>query len=310
MQTILGSSGIIGRLATREVRKYTGVIKLASRNPQKVHDTDHTVKADLLDRTKVFEVVRGAEMTFLTAGLEYNAEVWEKQWPVIIQNAIDACRHYKSRLIFFDNVYAYGKVNGWMTEETPYNPCSRKGRVRMEIAEHLMKEHGKGNFEVMIVRSADFYGPQTKNSFLNAMVLSKFAKRKRAQWMLDDQKVHSFTYTPDAAKAMVFLGNEPDTFGQIWHLPTDFRPFTGQQLIEMAARSFGVNPRYSVYSRNFLKMIGWFNEIVKENEEMLYQNEFDYKFSSEKFRTAYPDFSTTSYEEGLRLTAESYRGSL
>lgn len=307
MQTILGSSGIIGKLATKEVRKYTGVIKLASRNPQKVHETDHIVKANLLDRDKVFEVVRSAEMTFLTAGLEYKAEVWEKEWPKIIQNAIDACRHYKSRLIFFDNVYAYGKVDGWMTEETPYNPCSRKGRVRQQIAEHLMNEHGKDRFEVMIVRSADFYGPDTNNSFLNAMVLSKFAKGKRAQWMLDAQKAHSFTYTPDAAKAMVFLGNQPDTFGQIWHLPTDPRPLTGQQLIEMAAKSFGVNPRYSTYSRKFLKMVGWFNDIVKENEEMLYQNEFDYKFSSEKFRKAYPDFPITSYEDGFRATAERYK---
>lgn len=307
MQTILGSSGVIGRLATREVRKYTGVIKLASRHPKKVHDTDHIVVADLMNRDKVFEVVRGAEMTFLTAGLEYNAAIWEKQWPVIIQNAIDACRHYKSRLIFFDNVYAYGKVDGWMTEETPYNPCSRKGRVRMEIAEHLMKEHGRGNFETMIVRSADFYGPDTQNSFFNAMVLSKYVKGKSAQWLLDAGKVHSFTYTPDAAKAMVFLGNQNDTFGQVWHLPTDPRAFTGKQLMEMAAQVCKVKPRYSVISGNLLKVIGWFNPIIKENHEMLYQNAEDYKFSSEKFRKAYPDFEVTSYEDGFKVTADSLR---
>ena len=31
-----------------------------------------------------------------------------------------------AKLIFFDNVYMYGKVNGIMTEETAFNPCSKK----------------------------------------------------------------------------------------------------------------------------------------------------------------------------------------
>lgn len=37
------------------------------------------------------------------------------------KNAIEACKVNKAKLIFFDNVYMYGKVDGKMTEETPYS---------------------------------------------------------------------------------------------------------------------------------------------------------------------------------------------
>jgi hypothetical protein len=39
--------------------------------------------------------------------------------------------------------------------------------------------------------------------------------------LLMANKKHSFIYTPDAAKATAILGNTPDAYNQVWHLPTD-----------------------------------------------------------------------------------------
>jgi hypothetical protein len=46
--------------------------------------------------------------------------------------------------------------------------------------------------------------------------------------------------------------------------------------------------------------------VIRESVEMLYQNEYEYLFNSSKFDQAF-DFRTTSYEEGVRLTAESMK---
>jgi hypothetical protein len=46
-----------------------------------------------------------------------------------MDNAIEACKRARAKLIFFENVYMYGKVSGPMTEETPFNPCSKKGET-------------------------------------------------------------------------------------------------------------------------------------------------------------------------------------
>jgi hypothetical protein len=56
-----------------------------------------------------------------------------------MRNAIEAAKRANARLVFFDNVYMYGKVDGVMTEETPFNPCSKKGEIRAEIATSLLK---------------------------------------------------------------------------------------------------------------------------------------------------------------------------
>ncbi len=59
-----------------------------------------------------------------------------------------------AKLNFFDNVYMYGKVSGAMTEETPFNPCSKKGEVHVRIANSLIKERKAGSLSAMIARAA------------------------------------------------------------------------------------------------------------------------------------------------------------
>jgi len=43
-----------------------------------------------------------------------------------------------------------------MTEETPFNPCSRKGEIRAKVATTLINEWMLGALIAMIARSADF----------------------------------------------------------------------------------------------------------------------------------------------------------
>ena len=69
----------------------------------------------------------------------------------------------RAKLVFFDNLYMYGQVNGAMTEETPFNSCSKKREVRAEIATALKDEWKAGALTAMIARAADFYGPETPN---------------------------------------------------------------------------------------------------------------------------------------------------
>jgi nucleoside-diphosphate-sugar epimerase len=50
-------------------------------------------------------------------------------------------------------------------------------------------------------------------------------------------------------------------------------------------------------------IIGLFVPVMKELGEMLYQNKFPYEFDSSKFEKAF-QFTPTSYEEGIKRTAE------
>jgi nucleoside-diphosphate-sugar epimerase len=116
-----------------------------------------------------------------------------------MRNVIDGCKRHRSALVFFDNVYAYGRVTGIMTEDTPYNPSSRKGEVRARIATMLMDEVKRGELRGMIVRSADFYGPAAGLSVTHATVIQRLKTGKTPQWIGNPHAMHSFTYTPDSA---------------------------------------------------------------------------------------------------------------
>lgn len=307
MQTILGSSGVIGKEVARELYKtYTKDIRLVSRNPKQVNPTDELFQADLLNRNQVMEAVKGSDVVYLTVGIQYSAKIWAEQWPIIMRNVVDACMAEKAKLVFFDNVYAYGKVDGKMTEETPYNPCSKKGKVRMQVINMMMDEVKKGRLQALIARAADFYGPDTPLSFINVMVLANYAKGKKAQVMGNINTKHSFTYTPNAGKATAMLGNTPSAYNQVWHLPTDWNTLTGKEFLEMTAKAFGVKPGYMTVKKWMLQMIGLFNPIIKESVEMLYQNEVDYIFDSSKFDKKF-GFKPTSYEIGILETAKSYK---
>lgn len=299
MQTILGSGGIIANHLAKALPAYTNQIRLVSRNPKKVSGSEELVSADLTSADQVMKAVKGSEVVYLTAGLQYNIKIWQDQWPRLMLNVINACKENSSKLVFFDNVYMYGKVTGPMTEETPFNPCSRKGEVRARIATMILNEIAKGSLTALIARAADFYGPETSNSFLNMMVFENLKKGNSAQLMISKDLKHTFTYTPDAGKATALLGNTPSAYNQTWHLPADMQTLTGKQIVEIAARELNVKPKITVLPKLLIQMAGLFNPIIKETVEMLYQNDSEYIFDSSKFDNAFP-FNKVLYVEGIR----------
>ena len=303
MQTILGV-GTVGTELAKALTKYTNKIRLVGRNPKKINQNDELFSADLMNLEQTVQAVENSEVVYLTVGISYNAKIWQAQWPLVMQNAIAACKKHNAKLVFFDNVYMYGKVDGWMTEQTPIKPISKKGEVRAQIAEMLMEEVRNGKLTALIARSADFYGPNTPTSVLSVMVFDNLKKSKKAQWMLNEKVKHTFTYVPDAARAMALLGNTDAAYNQVWHLPTDKNALTGKELIELAAKALNAPARYTVLSRLMLRVIGLFMSVARESIEMLYQNESNYLFDSSKFDKTF-DFKTTSYADGIIKTAQS-----
>lgn len=299
MQTILGAGGSIGNDLARELKKYTKKIRLVSRNPKKVNPWDEPFPADLMDKNKVGDAVRGSEVVYLLAGLPYTVRAWESMWPVIMENTIEACKKHHARLVFFDNIYLYDpeKINH-MTESTPVNPSSRKGKVRERINRLLQDETEKGNLTALVARAPDFYGPGIKNAALNEAVLTPLKQGKKAVWFCSVDKVHSFIWTPDAAKATAILGNDKNAFGQVWHLPTARNPMTLRQIIESIAGELDLAPRHQVAGKFLVKAMGLFNPLMRELSEMLYQYDRDYVFDSSKFDNRY-NFKPTTYTEGI-----------
>lgn len=305
MQTILGAGGAIGKTLATALTAYTDKIRLVSRTPKTVTGTEEMVTADLTNAAQTDAAVAGSQIVYLTAGLEYKTKIWQQQWPLIMQNVISACQKHGAKLVFFDNMYMYDSNSLHnMTEDTPVNPSSQKGKVRASLAQMIMGEVAQGNLTAMIVRSADFYGPGVGNSAVMEMVFKSFKKGKKAMWLVDASKVHSITYVPDAAKATALLGNTPDAYNQVWHLPTDGQKLTGKDWIHLFATEMNVAPKYKTMGKGMLKLAGIFVPFLREVQEMLYQNDRDYFFNSQKFTDRFP-FQVTPYQQGVKETVQA-----
>jgi nucleoside-diphosphate-sugar epimerase len=303
LHTVLGAGGVIANGLARALDGKP--LRLVSRMPRPASGEAETFAADVSDLDQTIAAVAGSSVVYLLVGLKYDTRTWRELWPRVMHNTIEACKRANAKLVFLDNVYMYGRVEGAMTEATPFNPCSRKGEVRARVATMLLDEIARGGITALIARSADFYGPQARTGIANILVFDKLAKRASAAWLANDAVPHSFTFTPDAARALALLAATGEAWNQTWHLPTAASPPTGEAFIGIAAEAFGTQSRYRVLGRPMLRLAGLFNRDVRESHEMLYQYESPYVFDSTKFRQAF-DFEATSYREGIGQTARSY----
>jgi nucleoside-diphosphate-sugar epimerase len=304
MQTILGSGGAIANHLAKELKNYSSEIRLVSRHPKKINDTDEIFVADLLNKDLINQAVAGSEVVYLTAGLKYDIKIWQRDWPVIMQNVIDACVQHNAKLVFFDNVYAYlsNEIPG-MTEDSVKEPQTKKGKVRLNLLNMIFDAIKNSGLHALVARSADFYGKDVKTGFLNFGVIDKLKKGSKAMWQSDVGKIHSFTYVPDAAKAVAILGNTPDAFNQEWHLPTSSQKWTGKDFINYIASELNAKPRYSILNKTMISLLGIFSTTVRELKEMQYQNNQDYFFNSSKFDEKF-SFTPTTYEEGIKESVQ------
>jgi len=295
LQTILGSGGSIGIELARALPEYTNEIRLVSRNPKKVNDSDQLFPANLTNPKEVDEAISDSEVVYVTVGFEYSIKVWRNTWPPFVKSVIESCKKHNAKLVFFDNVYMYDPDQmGNMTEETPIRPISKKGKVREEIAEMIMQEARDGKLTALIARAADFIA--ATNSILMESVYKNLKQGKKADWFVKLDKTHNFTYAPDAGKATALLGNTPDAFNQVWHLPSVKEKMTGKQWVQLIAKEIKVEPKVRLLPVWMMGIVGLFIPVIKEFKEMTYQWDRDYYFDSSKFEKRFGISPTPALE--------------
>jgi nucleoside-diphosphate-sugar epimerase len=294
MQTIIGSGGAIGLPLAKELKKYSKKIRLVSRNPRIVNETDELFPVDVTNFAQLSEAIAGSEVVYITIGFQYNIKVWRNLWPPFMKSVINGCKASNAKLVFFDNVYLYDKsAIPFMTENSLVNPPSRKGEVRKQLHEMIINEVEKGTLTALIARSADFYGPDTNNSVFGEMVIKNLLKNKKAQTFGNLNKIHTYTYTPDAGIATALLGNTADAYNQVWHVPTTKERLTNQQWIDLVAREMNLQAKIQTVPKWLIHVLGIFMPMMREFPEMVYQNEMDYIFDSSKFEKRFGVIPTT-----------------
>jgi nucleoside-diphosphate-sugar epimerase len=302
MQTILGAGGAAGTELAKQLISYTNKIRIVSRNPKKVNDSDETMALDLSNQSNLETAIKESEIVYVTIAFEYNSKVWKEKWPPFMNNLIELCKKHNSKIVFVDNMYMYDpNYLSNMTEETPIKPVSEKGKVRAEIFKMLMSAVNRSEITALVARGADFYGPGVVGSYLTQPVINNLTKDKNPQWLGKLDVIHNFTYNKDIGHALALLGNTPSAYNQIWHLPTTTIKLTSRKWIELFLKEMNKQKKIQAIPTFMLGILGFFIPVLKELKDISYQVENDYFFNSNKFNSHF-NFTPTSPEEGVRAT--------
>lgn len=305
MQTILGAGGGAGTELAKQLANFTKEIKIVNRNPKNVNITDLLFKADLSNPLLLDEAVKGSEIVYVTIAFEYKTSVWKEKWPAFMKNLVVSCKKHKAKIVFVDNMYMYDpNYLSNMTEETPINPACEKGKIRAEVFKILMNAIEQGEVNAIIARGADFYGPGVIGSILTQSVYDNLLKDKSPQLLGKLNVIHSFTYSKDIGKALALLGNTPDAFNQVWHLPTYEGKLTSKEWVELFMKTMGKQKKIQVLPVWAMTPLGLFIPILKELKDISYQFDRDYYFNSSKFNKHF-NFVPTTPEEGVREIVNS-----
>jgi nucleoside-diphosphate-sugar epimerase len=293
IHAVLGANGITGRETITALRARGETVWALARSVRESAGAT-SVAADLRDAASAMNALRGADVVYLTVGLPYSTKVWRRDWPLIMQNTIEACLAHGARLVYLDNVYPYGVTDAPMTESTPIRPSSRKGAVRASLLRALDAATRQRGLDVTIGRSADFYGPGASTSVFNVLAIDKVAAGKSPVWLFDAHQPHSMTYTPDIGAALAVLGTDERARRQVWHLPTG-PALTGADYLELLTEG-GLHPK--AMSATTMRLGALFLAEVRETLEMAYQYTAPYVFDSSAFEATF-GMAPTPYRDGI-----------
>jgi nucleoside-diphosphate-sugar epimerase len=303
---VLGT-GAIGRATAEELLRRGESVRMVNRSGRMDESPAglEVVASDLYDPANVREVTRGAKVVYQSAQPRYSE--WPEKFPSLQKSIIEGLTGSDAKLVIVENLYMYGDQNGQpMTENTPYDAHTRKGRVRGEISRAALAAHKEGRVRVTAARGGNFFGPWGLDSTMGGRAFYPLLQGKPAQLIGRTDLPHSHTFVRDFGSALVILGEHEEADGQAWHVPNDRPKMTQAELVHMFAEEAGVEPRISSMGKLMMTIGGLFIPEAKETVEMMYEFDKPFIMDSRKFEQAF-GMKATPMREAIRETVAWFK---
>jgi nucleoside-diphosphate-sugar epimerase len=303
---ILGT-GAIGRATAEELVRRGESVRMVNRSGkmEEVPTGVEVVASDLYDHANVRDVTRGATVVYQASQPKYNQ--WSEKFPLLQKAILEGLTGSNAKLVLVENVYMYGDTRGKpMTEDTPYNAHTRKGRVRAAISNAAFAAHKEGRVRVTAARGGNFFGPWGLDSTMGARAFYPLLRGKPAQLIGRTDVPHTHTFLRDFGTALVILGERDEADGHAWHVPNDQPTSTQAELVRMFAEEADVEPKISSMGKTMMAIGGLFIPEAKETVEMMYEFDQPFIIDSGKFEKTFGR-KATPMREAIRETVVWYK---
>jgi len=307
IHVVFGATGAIGSAIVRQLVAQGEFVRAIARDPEAAQEmlpsTPGIVGGNADSPDIALKACRGATIVYDCVNVRYSK--WSELLPRVTSNIVAGAREAGARLVFPDNVYGYGPLQGTpATEEHPRAATSKKGRIRIEMERMVLEAHNRGEVPVVIPRFPDFYGPFVTNPLIRPMFEAALAG-KTATWPMSLDVPHDMAYIDDAAAAAVRLATDDGSYGQVWHVPGS-GPITGRQFLETAFKAAANKPKMRAVGQGMYHFFGFFIPDAGEMGELLYQFAQPLVLDGSKFARRFPDFHYTPHDEAIRKTVDWY----
>jgi len=302
---VFGATGGIGAAVVAELLrrgKHVGAVSRHGAAPEGAEGAS----ADAADAAATAALARGAGVVYHCVNPGYT------QWPQLLlpvsRSILGAAESSGAKLVFADNLYAYGPVGGPLREDLPAAADGPKGRARVEVAAEMLAAHEEGRARVTIGRASDYYGPGGVSSTAGEPVFGRVVAGKRPQWTGKLDVPHTFHYLRDIARGLVSLAEHGEADGEIWHLPAA-QPLTAQEFFDLVFEAAGrpTPAKAQLAGPALLVVAGIFSPMLRELRETAYQFRRPFVVDSSKFEGAFGPLETTPHREAVGRTIEWFR---
>ena len=304
LHVVLGASGGAGNAIVHALATRGHTVRAVNRSGSaQVPEGVGIVSADITDPAGAAAALDGADVVYMAAQPAYHR--WTEEFPSMLATVIDAVTSEQAHLIMVDNLYMYTPPSEPLTETSPTDTTTRKGRVRMQLDTMLKEAEASQGLSVTIGRASDYFGPEPNMSAITALAIDPGVRGKTIKWMGSLDKRHSVAYLPDIARAYAILGESDATSGGTWILPHGPAP-TGAQFLEAVNQALPEPAKTAVISKSMLRMAAPFHKVSKESLEIAYQWTDDFVVDDSKFQEAFGPFTTTPLNDAVLETVRAH----
>jgi nucleoside-diphosphate-sugar epimerase len=301
---VVAGLGAVGRAVVKElVSRGLPVRAIARHTVAGLSPEVDFVEADLTDADVAGRAMTGAAVVYHAASVPYHR--WPELLPPLMRGVLDVAAANGARIVYADNLYAYGAVDGPLVEDLPSRATGPNGRVRATLADQLMTAHATGMVRATIGRASDYYGPWGRQSTAGERLFIPALAGKPTRVLGDPDMPHTFTYLGDFARGLVTLGTHDEALGEIWHLPSA-ETLSTRDFARLVFEAAGQQPRVGAMPSSLLAVLARFSPTLRAVQEQQYQREAPWVVDHSKFAKAF-GAEVTPHREAIMATLDWYR---
>jgi nucleoside-diphosphate-sugar epimerase len=303
---VIFGTGPLGRAVAEELVKRGKKVRMVNRSGKRegIPQMIEVISGDAYSQEFTLHITKDADVVYQCAQPEYHQ--WTEKFPALQNSILESAASNKAKLVIADNLYMYGDPNGQIISETsPEHPHTKKGKLRKQMADAALAAHRTGKLQVAVSRPSHYFGPGYDIT-ANLMFLPAL-KGKTVQLLGKVDVPHSFSYVPDAGRAMAILGTSEQSWGQVW-IPPVMPVITQREFARKVWQATGQSGTAKIMLLNkwMLRLVGLFNPASRETVEMLYEFEKPYVVSSAKFEKTF-GITATPVDEAILRVLEYYK---